>query len=96
VAGIWNPLVNPLIDGSGQDNVWSGWRVNPRVEELRTDYLVALDTETQQKIATEIQQIAWDEGFYYNGGEFSSVSAWNTGITDLSEGPLMLFWNIRK
>jgi len=96
VPGIWNPLVNPLIDGSGQDKVWAGWRVNPRVEELRTDYLVALDTETQQKIATEIQQIAWDEGFYYNGGEFSSVSAWNTGITDLSEGPLMLFWNIRK
>lgn len=96
VSGIWNPLVNPLIDGSGEDKVWAGWRVSPRVEELRKEYLVAIDAETQQKIASEIQQIAWDEGFYYNGGEFRSVSAWRTDIEGMNEGPLMLFWNIRK
>lgn len=96
VSGIWNPLVNPLIDGSGQDKVWAGWRVSPRVETLRADYLVTLDADTQKKIATEIQQITWDEGFYYNGGEYRTVSAWRSDIEGTNEGPLSLFWNIRK
>lgn len=96
VSGIWNPLVNPLIDGSGEDKVWAGWRASPDVEKLRKEYLVAIQPDTQQKIARQIQQITWDEGFYYNGGEFRSVSAWRTDIKGMNEGPLMLFWNIRK
>jgi len=96
VSGIWNPLVNPLIDGSGKDKVWAGWRVSPRVEELRAKYLVALDLDSQKKIAEEIQQIAWDEGFYFNGGEYRSVSAWRSNVQGTNEGPLSLFWNIRK
>lgn len=96
VSGIWNPLVNPLIDGSGKDKVWAGWRTSPQVETLRAKYLVALDLESQKQIAKEIQQIAWDEGFYFNGGEYRSVSAWRSNIQGTNEGPLSLFWNIRK
>lgn len=96
IPGIWNPLVNPLIDGSGKDKVWAGWRVNPEVEALRAQYLVAQDLEEQKRIAREIQQIVWDDGFYYNGGEYRSVSAWSDKVKGVNEGPLSLFWNIRK
>ncbi|MDH5858694.1 ABC transporter substrate-binding protein [Lampropedia aestuarii] len=96
VPGIWNPLVNPLIDGTGKDKTWAGWRVSPRVEELRAQYLVTLEPEQQKKIAQEIQQIAWDEGFYYNGGEYRTVSAWSSDLQGLNQGPLSLFWNISK
>jgi len=96
IPGIWNPMVNPLIDGSGQDKVWAGWRVSPQVEALRAQYLVTMDFEAQKTIAAQIQQIAWDEGFYFNGGEYRSVSAWRSTLQGTNEGPLSLFWNIRK
>ncbi|MOA66045.1 hypothetical protein D3C78_1926700 [compost metagenome] len=57
---------------------------------------MALDLDSQKKIAEEIQQIAWDEGFYFNGGEYRSVSAWRSNVQGTNEGPLSLFWNIRK
>ncbi|MDH5858693.1 ABC transporter substrate-binding protein [Lampropedia aestuarii] len=96
VPFIWNPLVNPLIDGSGKDGVWSGWRVSPEVEALRAQFLVAQDPATQQQLAQEIQQIAWDQGFYYNGGVYRTVSAWRNGIQGTNQRPAVFFWNIEK
>jgi len=96
IPGIWNPLVNPLIDGSAEDNAWAGWRASPRVQALRAQYLTARDFATQRRIAADIQQIVWDEAFYFHGGEYRSVSAWRRGLQGANEGPLSLFWNIRK
>lgn len=96
VAGIWNPLVHVLLDGSGKDTVWSGWPVSPQIEALRAEYLVSPSLEDQQRIAAEIQQIAWDEGFYFNAGEFKSVAAWRTDLHDVPSGPITLFWGMHK
>lgn len=96
VTGIWNPLVNVLIDGSGKDSAWAGWPKNDRVEELRAAYLVAPTLAEQKKIASEIQQIAYDNGFYFNSGEFQSVAGWRAELKDLQLGPITLFWGVRK
>jgi len=96
VTGIWNPLVHALLDGSSSDNAWSGWPVSPEIEGLREQYLVAADLNEQKRIAAEIQQIAYDQGFYYNAGEFQSVAAWRDGITELQPGPITLFWGVKK
>lgn len=96
VTGIWDPLVHALLDGSGDDNAWSGWPVSPEIEALRADYLVATDLDEQKRLAAEIQQIAYDQGFYYNAGEFQSVAAWRNEISEIQPGPITLFWGVQK
>lgn len=96
VAGIWNPLVNMLIDGTGEDNTWAGWRVSPEIEELRQKYVRSTNPTEQKQIARDIQQIAHDQGFYFNGGEFGMVAAWRNEIKDLQPGPLSLYWGVHK
>ena len=96
VSGIWNPVVHAMLDGSGSDTAWSGWPRNARVEELRTAYIAATTLDEQKTIAREIQQIAFDEGFYFNAGEFQSVAAWRTSLKGLQPGPLTLFWGVAK
>ena len=96
VSGIWNPVVHAMLDGSGSDTAWSGWPRSARVEELRTAYIAATTLDEQKKIAREIQQIAFDEGFYFNAGEFQSVAAWRTSVKGLQPGPLTLFWGVGK
>ncbi|MBN9443711.1 ABC transporter substrate-binding protein [Bosea sp. (in: a-proteobacteria)] len=96
VAGIWNPTVHALLDGSGKDSAWAGWPKDARIEELRNAYLSAATTDEQKKIAREIQQIAYDQGFYFNAGEFQSVAAWSAKLKNLQLGPLTLFWGVSK
>jgi len=94
VTGIWNPLVDVLVDGSG--NGWAGWPKDAKVEALRADYLTAPTLDDQKKIASEIQQLAYDDGFYFNAGEFMSVAAWRTKLQGIQPGPVTLFWGIHK
>lgn len=96
VSGIWNPTVHAMLDASGADTAWSGWPKSARVEELRTAYITAATLDEQKKIAREIQQIAFDEGFYFNAGEFQSVAAWNAKLKNLQPGPITLFWGVSK
>jgi peptide/nickel transport system substrate-binding protein len=97
VTGIWNPLVNVLLDGTGKDGTsWSGWPKSEKIEKLRADYLVAASLDEQKTIAKNIQQIAYDDAFYYNAGEFQSVAAWNAELKDLQSGPITLFWGVAK
>tara|TARA_B100000378_G_scaffold215284_1_gene178387 strand:- start:54 stop:1640 length:1587 start_codon:yes stop_codon:yes gene_type:complete len=97
VTGIWNPLVNILLDGTGKDGTaWAGWPKDDRVPKLRAEYLVASGPDSQKRIASQIQQIAYDDGFYFNAGEFKSVAAWRSDLKDLQQGPLTLFWGVEK
>lgn len=96
VAGIWNPVVHALLDGSGKDTAWSGWPVSPRIEELRAAFLVSTDVDEQKRIAQEIQGLAWHEGFYFNAGEYQTVAAWSVDLKDIPQGPVLLFWGMHK
>jgi peptide/nickel transport system substrate-binding protein len=96
VEGIWNPLASVLIDGTGEPGAWSGWRKSEEVEALRTAYVAAPTFEEQKAIATQIQQIAYDQGFYFNGGEFMSLSAWSADLDGIVPGMVNQFWGIHR
>ncbi len=96
VEGIWNPLSSVLIDGTGNPGAWSGWRKSDRVEQLRDNWIKATTPEKQKEIASEIQQLAWDEGFYFNGGEFQSLSAWSAKVDGFVLGMNTQFWGVHK
>ena len=63
---------------------------------MRTAYITAATLDELKKIGREIQQIAFDEGFYFNAGEFQSVAAWNAKLKNLQPGPITLFWGVSK
>ncbi|WP_109467084.1 ABC transporter substrate-binding protein [Albibacillus kandeliae] len=96
VEGIWNPLASVLIDGTGEPGAWSGWRKSDEVEKLRVDYIAAPTLEEQKDIAVRIQQIVYDDGFYFNGGEFLSLSAWSSDLDGIVPGMVNQFWGIHR
>ena len=95
-ADVFNPLVNNMVNGKGKDGGWFGWPDVPKLEELRTAYATAPTLEEQQKLAAEIQKIAYDEGIYAPIGQYFVPTAWSNSLDGVLHAPAPLFWNITK
>lgn len=95
-ADVFNPLVNNMVNGKGADGGWFGWPDVPKLEELRIAYAKAGSTEEQQKLAEEIQQIAYEEGVYAPIGQYFVPTAWSSNLEGVLDAPAPLFWNISK
>ena len=95
-ADVFNPLVNNMVNGKGKDGGWFGWPDVPKLEELRTAYATAPTLEEQQKLAAEIQKIAYDEGIYAPIGQYFVPTAWSNSLDGVLDAPAPLFWNITK
>ncbi|MBO27276.1 MAG: ABC transporter substrate-binding protein [Rhodobacteraceae bacterium] len=95
-ADVFNPLVNNMVNGKGKNGGWFGWPDVPKLEELRTAYATATTLEEQQKLAEEIQQIAYEEGVYAPIGQYFVPTAWSNKLEGVLDAPAPLFWNISK
>jgi len=96
-ADVMNPLVNFSIGGRGKNGGWFGWADDPKIEKLKDQFARASSPEEQKKIATEIQQEAYDQVIYIPLGQFTIPSAWRKSITGVLDGPATpIFWNIDK
>lgn len=95
VETIWNPLVNPMLDGGGK-KAWFGWPTDPSMDELRVAFATATDPARQKAVAVQIQQRAMDQVSYIPLGQYRDVSAWNTHVNGLLHGPSTVFWNVSK
>jgi peptide/nickel transport system substrate-binding protein len=96
-ADVMNPLVNFSIGGRGKNGGWFGWSEDPKIEKLKDQFARSSSPEDQKKIATEIQQEAYDQVTYIPLGQFTIPSAWRKSITGVLDGPATpIFWNIDK
>jgi peptide/nickel transport system substrate-binding protein len=95
-AGVdmFNPGVHQSLRGHGQQ-AWFGWPSIPKLEELRGQWFEAPDLETQQRIAREIQTVAFQEVPYLPLGQYFQATAYRRGITGVLKG-LPLFWNVQR
>ena len=93
---IWNPVVNPMLDGSGQKGAWFGWPTDPAINQLRVDFATATEPARQKAIAVEIQKRAMDQVAYIPLGQYYDVAAWSNRISHLMSGPSTVFWNVEK
>src|SRR5665213_1287453 len=59
-ADLVNPIVNFAIGGKGKSG-WFGWAEDAKIEQLKDAFVRASSPEAQKKIATEIQQEAYDQ-----------------------------------
>jgi peptide/nickel transport system substrate-binding protein len=93
---IWNPVVNPMLDGGGQKGAWFGWPTDPQMNQLRVDFATATDPAKQKEIAVDIQKRAMDQVSYIPLGQYFDVAAWNSRISHWVAGPSTVFWNVEK
>lgn len=93
---IWNPVVNPMLDGGGQKGAWFGWPTDAQMNQLRVDFVTATDPAKQKAIAVEIQQRAMDQVSYIPLGQYNDVAAWNNHVSHWVAGPSTVFWNVEK
>ncbi len=91
---MFNPGVHQSLRGNG-DRAWFGWPSIPRLEELRQQWFEAPDLEAQQRIAREIQTVAFQEVPYLPLGQYFQATAYRRGLTGVLKG-LPLFWNVQR
>jgi peptide/nickel transport system substrate-binding protein len=96
-ADVMNPLVNFSIGGRGKNGGWFGWAEDAKIEKLKDQFARAGSLDEQKKIATEIQQEAYDQVIYIPLGQYLQPSAWRKSITGVLDGPATpIFWNVEK
>src|SRR3984957_10404552 len=96
-ADVMNPIVNFSIGGRGKNGGWFGWAGGPKIETLKDTFARASTPEEQKKIATSIQQEAYDQVIYIPLGQFTQPSVWRKSLSGVLDGPATpIFWNIDK
>jgi peptide/nickel transport system substrate-binding protein len=94
---VMNPVVNVSISGRGKNGGWFGWPENQKIEKLKDQFARASLAEEQKRIATEIQQEAYEQVIYIPLGQFTQPSAWRKSLSGVLDGPATpIFWNIDK
>jgi len=90
-----DPSLNVMLRGNG-DKAWFGWPKDDKLEELRTQWLKANDSEIRQEIAAKIQQRAFEVVPYVPTGQFFVKTAFRKNIKGYISAPAIFMWNVEK
>ncbi|OLO04466.1 ABC transporter substrate-binding protein [Salinicola socius] len=96
IPEVWNPLVNPMLNGRGKDGGWFGWPDDAELESMRNEFAKATSDDDRKAIAERIQQHAFEQVTYIPLGEYSIPAAWNNDLSGILHSPVPVFWNITK
>ena len=77
------------------EKAWFGWVSSPRIEELRAEWLDAVDLPTQQRIAEDIQRQWWIDVPHIPIGQWFQPTAYRDTLTGMVDG-FPIFWGIRR
>lgn len=91
-----NPISNVGISGRGKVGGFFGWPEDADVEKMRDAYSRETDPAKQKAIAVAIQARAYELGFYYPTGMYTSPIASRATITGILAAAAPVFWNIEK
>ena len=73
-----------------------GWPCDPAIEKLRDDFARAGDMTKKKELATAIHLRASEYPMYANLGQYILPAAMRTTITGQLDGPVPMFWNMKK
>ena len=90
-----SPPLNASLRANGQ-NAWFGWPTDQKLEDLRTQWMVAPDQAAQKKIAEEIQTEAFQSVPYIPTGQFVIPTAYRKTLSGVLNAPIIFFWNVHK
>jgi peptide/nickel transport system substrate-binding protein len=95
-ADIMNPLVNLRLVSTGKQGGWFGWSSDPEMEKLRDQFARTTDPAEQKRLATAIQQRAYEQVHYVPLGQYYTPTAYRKNLSGVIEAPVPFFWNIAK
>ncbi|PRY62780.1 peptide/nickel transport system substrate-binding protein [Vreelandella songnenensis] len=96
VDSTWSPSINPLLIATGLEGSWFGWPTDPEMEELRTEFALAQSEEQRKAMADAVQRHAMEQTTLIPLGQFQNVTSWRQELSDIVEGPVPVFWGMRK
>jgi peptide/nickel transport system substrate-binding protein len=92
---VLNPAISLPLSADG-DAAWFGWPKDDKLEELRAAWANAVDLETQQRIAAEVQKEALQSVPYVPTGQFQLPTVYRRNLEGVIASPVIFFWNIEK
>ncbi len=95
VPEISSPLINPMVNGRG-DDAWFGWPEDTALEELRAEFIAATSADAQKEIAERIQAHVIDVVNYVPLGQYLPVQSRRTNIVNMIPAPVPVFWEVDK
>jgi peptide/nickel transport system substrate-binding protein len=94
-ADLLDPSLNVMLRANGE-SAWFGWPTDDKLEELRTQWLKAKDSEERQEIAAKLQQRAFEFVPYVPTGQYTQKTAYRKNIKGVIPAPAFLMWNVEK
>jgi peptide/nickel transport system substrate-binding protein len=94
-ADTLDPSLNVMLRANG-DKAWFGWPSDDKLEELRTQWLKASDSEARQEIAAKIQERAFEVVPYIPTGQYVAKTAYRKNIKGVVSAPAIFMWNVEK
>lgn len=91
-----NPMFFAPMTGNGEKG-WFGWTTDPKLEELKSAFMVETDAAKKKALATDIQKQVFETGILAPVGEYKQFTAYRTGVVDgVVKAPVPVFWNLKK
>jgi len=91
-----NPLFFAPMTGNGEKG-WFGWTTDPKLEQLKSDFLQARDARQKKTLAAQIQNQVLETGILAPIGESQPMTAYRAGVVEGEvHAPVAVFWNLRK
>jgi peptide/nickel transport system substrate-binding protein len=94
-ADLLDPTLNVMLRANGE-GAWFGWPKDDMLEELRTQWLKATDSEARQEIAAKVQERAFETVPYIPTGQFVDNTAYRKNLKGVIAAPAFLMWNVEK
>ena len=94
---IWNPIVNAALPARGAATPWFGWPEDPKLEDLRRQFMGETDEAKKKQLAAEVQAEAFAIATHAPLGEYVQPAATRANIKGLIDAGLVnVYWNISK
>ena len=93
-ADVSNPAVHFGLSGAGP-RAWFGWPDVPELEKLVIEWARATDEPKRQRLADEIQRVAYDEVTYVPWGQWLLPTAFRKSVRDVLKFAEPIFWNVK-
>ncbi len=91
-----NPLFFPPLTGNGEKG-WFGWTTDPKLEELKAQFMAAATVQERKKLAEALQLQTYATGIFAKVGDFDYYSVVRKGVVSgLVQSPINAFWNLKK
>ncbi len=78
------------------DKAWFGWPNDPAMETLRDQWFAAPDLTAQQKVASQMQMLAFQDVPFIPVGQWQDPTAYSRTLTGFVKSSFNLFWGVRR